>query len=337
MEPAPSSWVDLFNAALRRAARAGAKSSRSRLKTAKRIEASRVKAAADYVSLKLRKVSLSMPFLDSLHPFYRELVSTMVDENEYKLCLSRLYSASKLVRKIARENLAAIAASSDARSAAKARKAFMGRLRSILEDLDYCLKSVKAWQAELAKLPSIDPSKPSIVIAGAPNVGKSSLLRSISKAKPEVKPYPFTTTNVVVGHLELAGQIVQAIDTPGLLDRPLSEKGTVERRAVAALRHLKGVTVFVFDPTSTSGFPLDYQLAVYEDVKELLGEAPLLVAANKVDITTPAQASELVRALKGERRDLVFISALHGVNIDYLLKRIEELLFPPYRSSGVSE
>ncbi len=326
MEPAPRSWVDLFEAALRRAARAGAKGSRSKLEAVKRVEAARVRAAADYVSEKLRKVALSMPFLDSLHPFYRELVSTMVDEDKYRLCLSRLYSVSRIVRRIARESLTAIAASADAKGAAKARRAFMGRLRSILEDLDECLKLVGAWQVEIAKLPSIDPYAPTIVIAGAPNVGKSSLLRAISRAKPEVRPYPFTTTNVIVGHLELAGQRVQAVDTPGLLDRPLSEKGLVERRAVAALKHLKGVTVFIFDPTTTCGFPLDYQLAVYSSVKELLGGNPLIPVANKVDATKSDQASELVKALGAEARDLIFISALYGVNIDYLLKRVEEVL-----------
>ena len=103
MEPVPSGWVELYKTALRRAARAGAKSSRSKLKTAKRLEASRVKAAADYVSLKLKRVALSMPFLDSLHPFYRELVNTMVEEDRYRLCLSQLYSVSKIVRRIARE------------------------------------------------------------------------------------------------------------------------------------------------------------------------------------------------------------------------------------------
>jgi len=293
----------------------------------KRVEAARVKAAADYVSEKLKRVALSMPFLDSLHPFYRELVSTMVDEDRYRVCLSRLYSVSKIVKRVARESLSAIAASSDAKSAARARRAFMGRLRSILEDLDECLRLVRAWQVEIAKLPSIDPYALSIVIAGAPNVGKSSLLRAISRAKPEVRPYPFTTMNVIVGHLELAGQKVQAVDTPGLLDRPLSEKGLVERRAIAALKHLRGVTVFIFDPTTTCGFPLDYQLAVYGSVRELLGENPIIPVANKVDATKPEQASELVKALGRESRNLVFISALYSVNVDYLLGCIEKTLF----------
>jgi len=291
------------------------------------MEAARVEAAADYVSEKLKRIALSMPFLDSLHPFYRELVSTLVSEDAYRVCLSRLYSVSKIVRKIARESLSAIASSSDAKSVAKARRAFLGRLRSILEDLDDCIKLIRTCQAEIAKLPSIDPYTPSIVIAGAPNVGKSSLLRAISRAKPEVRPYPFTTTNVIVGHLELAGRRVQAVDTPGLLDRPLSEKGLVERRAVAALKHLKGVTIFIFDPTTMCGFPLDYQLAVYDGVKELLGENPLIPVANKVDVMSPEQASNLVKALGEEARDLTFISALYGINIDYLLEQVEKALF----------
>lgn len=333
MEPAPASWTELLDAAMRRASRAGAKSRRDRLRAIKELEASRVKAAASYVSEKLKRVALSMPFLDSLHPFYRELVCTMVNEDEYRLCLSRLYSVSMIVRKIARESLAAIARSADAEGAARARRAFMGRLRSLLEGLDDCITRVRAWQVEIAKLPSIDPLLPSIIIAGPPNVGKSSLLRRISRAKPEVRPYPFTTTNVIVGHLELAGQRVQAVDTPGLLDRPLTEKGPVERRAVAALKYLKGVVVFIFDPTATCGFPLDYQLAVYRTVKEVLEGTPTVVVANKVDITKPEQASELVKALGSEGRNLIFISALEGTNVDYLLDRVKEALFPAQPSS----
>lgn len=325
-EPAPSNWLELFEAAKRRAVRAGSKSKRSRLASIRSGEIAKIEAASNYVSSKLKKIALSMPFLNSLHPFYRELLTTMIDEDAYKVCLSRVMSVSNLVRRLAAEAVREILASTDESEARKARRRFFGRLRSLLESLDECFKLIRGWQSEIEKLPLIDPALPSIVIAGAPNVGKSSLLRAISRAKPEVRPYPFTTTNIVVGHLELAGIRVQAIDTPGLLDRPLSEKGPIERRAISALRHLEGVVVFLFDPTLDCGFPLEFQLTVYNEVKEMLRGKALITVSNKVDVTTPEQASQLVRMLDDEAKGLIFISALRGVGISYLLERIESEL-----------
>jgi len=323
---APARWDEIFEAARRRALKAGASLSRQRLKSMKRLEAARVKAAARYAAERLRRIALSSPFIDSLHPFYRELLETMMDVDEYRICLSRIYSVSRIIERVAGECLAEILRSSSVAEARRARRSFFGRLRSLLEGVDDCLKTLRAWQLEMLKLPSINPEEPSIVIAGAPNVGKSSLLKAISRAKPEIRPYPFTTKNVVVGHLELGGVRVQAIDTPGLLDRPLSEKGPVERRAVSALRHLRGVAVYLFDPTTTCGYPLDFQLAVYRGVRELLGGSRLIIAANKVDIMRPEHAGELIRALGGEARELLFISALKRVGLDYLLERVEEAL-----------
>lgn len=325
-EQAPTSWTELFEAAKRRAARAGRRKSRRKLTFVKNSEVAKVRAASKYVSAKLERLALGMPFLKSLHPFHRELLLTIVEEDRYKLCLSRLHSVARVVDRIAREAMRTISSSSDEVKARKARKAFFGRLQSLLESLDECFKLVREWQMEISKLPSVDPSLPSIVIAGAPNVGKSSLLRAISRAKPEVKPYPFTTTSIVVGHLKLGGMNVQAIDTPGLLDRPISEKGPVERRAISALKHLNGVVVFIFDPTMSCGFTLDFQMAVYSSVKGILGEKSLILVSNKIDITTSEQASELVRRLGEEARDLTFISAIDGVGLDYLLNRIESEL-----------
>lgn len=323
---APASWGEIFEAARRRAVRAGASLSRQRLKSVKRVEAARVRAAARYAADRLRRITLSSPFLDSLHPFYRELLETMVDVDEYRVCLSRVYSVSRIIERVARECLAEILRSASVAEARRARRSFFGRLRSLLEGVDDCLKTLRAWQLEMLKLPSINPEEPSIIIAGAPNVGKSSLLKAISRARPEVRPYPFTTKNVVVGHLELAGLRVQAIDTPGLLDRALSEKGPMERRAVSALRHLRGVTLYLFDPTTTCGYPLDFQLAVYRSVRELLGGARLVVVANKVDIMRREHAGELIKALGGEARELIFISALERIGLEHLLEKIGEAL-----------
>ena len=319
MRIAPKGYRELFEVALRRADRVDVRSRRG-LERVKRRECSRIDAAASYVVSVLKGISLSSPFLRDLHPFHRELVSTMMDVDEYRKGMAMIYGAARIISRVASEHKRMVRMARDAGEAARARRAFFGRLRSILEDLDEYLGTVRGYQLELLKLPSINPYMDTIIIAGPPNVGKSSLLRAVTRAKPEVREYPFTTKNVVVGHMEVKGRTVQVVDTPGLLDRPLGERNRVELRAIAALRHLRGVVVFMFDPTETCGFPLDYQVRVYRDVADLLSGVPRVLVSNKVDITGPAMASRLLERLGDERREVLFISALRGTNVDHLVE-----------------
>lgn len=53
----------------------------------------------------------------------------------------------------------------------------------------------------LRRIPEIDMSIPTLVLVGAPNVGKSSIVRIVSSGTPEVANYPFTTRGLSVGHI----------------------------------------------------------------------------------------------------------------------------------------
>ncbi|MEM2794756.1 MAG: hypothetical protein QXY49_02750, partial [Thermofilaceae archaeon] len=172
---APASWRELYETAKRRAAKVGVKKSRNQFRTLKRLEEARIRTASTYVAKILRDIALTSPFLESLHPFYRELLKTIIDENVYRLCLSRIYSISKVIDKLMYEHVKRVFLSEDIREIRHYRKAFFGRLSSLLKDLDDCFKALRSWQAEILKLPTIDVTIPSIIIAGAPNVGKSSL------------------------------------------------------------------------------------------------------------------------------------------------------------------
>lgn len=90
-------------------------------------------------------------------------------------------------------------------------------------------------QAELKKIPVIDLALPTMVLIGSPNVGKSSIIRSISSGVPEVNNYPFTTRGMTLGHLEVRDQVYQIMDSPGLLDRSDDDRNEMELLTIASL------------------------------------------------------------------------------------------------------
>jgi nucleolar GTP-binding protein len=92
----------------------------------------------------------------------------------------------------------------------------------------------------------------------------------------------------------------QIIDTPGLLDRPLSERNKIERQAIAALRHLADLIVFIFDPSETSGYQMNDQTLMLENIQKLFTDVPFLIVENKVDIKDTGSANRKISCITGE-------------------------------------
>jgi nucleolar GTP-binding protein len=89
----------------------------------------------------------------------------------------------------------------------------------------------------LARLPAIEVNTRTLILAGYPNVGKSSFMNKVTRADVDVQPYAFTTKSLFVGHMDYKCIPVtfetnsdlrwQVIDTPGILDHPLEEMNTM--------------------------------------------------------------------------------------------------------------
>jgi len=182
-------------------------------------------------------------------------------------------------------------------------KEIYGRVSSIVKQVDKNLMFLASAQKILRTFPDIEDI-PTVVIAGYPNVGKSSLIRKLSAAKPEIAQYPFTTKQIYVGHMEKIVRYetkqYQIIDTPGLLDRPLSERNKIEKQAIAALRHLADLIVFIFDPSGTSGYQMNDQILMLENIKNLFNDVPFIIVENKVDIKNTASANRKISCNTGE-------------------------------------
>ena len=303
---------EVLDKALRRAAKATAKG-RTQVERARRAGVAKVQTLGDTIDRTLRKYVEAVPTLERLPDFQRELVELLVGVGRLKHDLGAIDWCRGQVARVCRSAAREAGRSATPPDALRARKAAYGRVSSVVRQIAPNLESLAAARSKLIRVPDIDPEQPTIVVAGYPNVGKSQLVRAISTGKPKVAPYPFTTQGLNVGHIERKYRRYLAVDTPGLLDRPMAERNPVERQAILALRHLADVIVFLFDPTETCGAPLGVQEALLAEVREAFPGVPILVVENKADLVRVPGPRLKVSALTGEGCDAVVDAALAAI------------------------
>lgn len=279
-------------------------------------EITRLQEFSKQVKTKLTQAVEEFPSIDRLHPFYLELTGILVGVDKLKQSLGAVHNCIPPIDEITDKHVMALKLTNDFRQMKKTRSAAKGRISSILRatapNLDFIIEAKKV----LSKLPGIAPNIPSIVCAGFPNVGKSTLVKMVSTAEPEIAYYPFTTRKLIIGHLKVGNQNVQIVDTPGILDRPMSERNEIELQAVAALKYLANVIIFMIDPSETCGWTFNQQLNLLNEVQRMFPLNPLLVALNKVDITPDSQL-EIARARLPNAYEIV---AINQIGVDQLLK-----------------
>merc|ERR1712141_155908 len=156
----------------------------------------------------------------------------------------------------------------------------------------------------LSRLPTIDPNTRTILITGFPNVGKSSFINKITRADVEVQPYAFTTKSLFVGHADHKYLRWQVIDTPGILDHPLEERNTIEMQAVTALAHLRAAVLYVIDPSEQCGHTLEAQKSLFDNIRPLFANKPLILVANKSDIWNDTLSEEKMPILNEFKKDM---------------------------------
>lgn len=160
-------------------------------------------------------------------------------------------------------------------------------MATIVKRLNNPLKYLDEVRQHLGRLPSIDPNTRTLVICGYPNVGKSSFLKSISRADVDVQPYAFTTKSLFAGHFDYKYLRFQAVDTPGVLDHPLEEMTTIEMQSITAIAHLRAAILYFMDLSEQCGYSVKAQCALFRSIKPLFAKKICFIVINKIDVTRP--------------------------------------------------
>lgn len=233
---------------------------------------------------RLHQIITEFPKLDDVHPFYADLINVLYDKDHYKLALGQINTAKHLIDNVAKDYVRLMKYGDSLYRCKQLKRAALGRMATIMKRQAANLTYLEQVRQHLARLPSIDPYTRTIIICGFPNVGKSSFINKITKADVEVQPYAFTTKSLYVGHTDYKYLRWQIIDTPGILDHSLEERNVIEMQAVTALAHLRACVLYFMDPSEQCGHTIEEQVKLFESIKPLFANKPLIVVANKCDI-----------------------------------------------------
>ena len=257
---------ELIDRALRRASKVEEKvrnpDYRARLTAVRKIH-----SVADNLANPMISYVKAFPSFDSIHPFDREIIDLTVGVDKLKKSLGAVDWARKEILMISTKYVPRARARKSAENTMKIMSEAYTKMTNVVRQISKSFDFLISARSIFRNLPNVDTESSIAVFAGAPNVGKSSLIGALSSGKPEVKSYPFTTKAVSLGHVKKKYSVLQVMDTPGLLDRSDSERNDMEKQGIAAFDFLDPIIVFLTDLTGTSGYSLQMQTNLRDELK----------------------------------------------------------------------
>ena len=156
-------------------------------------------------------------------------------------------------------------------------------------------------------------------IIGYPNSGKSTLLSKISKARPKIADYPFTTIEPNLGVVDLGDfRSFVVADIPGLIEGASKGKGL----GIKFLKHIERTKILVHLIDMSENDIINRYESLRNELKNYsskLIEKKEIVVGNKIDLE---ESKKNLEKAKEYFKDILFISALKGDGIKDLLERI---------------
>lgn len=179
-------------------------------------------------------------------------------------------------------------------------------------------------------------------LVGVPNAGKSSILASISAAKPKIANYPFTTLEPSLGvvYFELDAFVV--VDIPGLIEGAHSGVGLGHE----FLKHIERTRVLAHVVDGSEEGAVERIHLINEELRqfnERLASTPQVIVVNKIDMMEGPDQQEWLEdelhAAFGDDMSVMFVSAATRKGIDQLVAEMRRMLIllPRERGDGATD
>ncbi|XP_077244908.1 P-loop containing nucleoside triphosphate hydrolases superfamily protein isoform X2 [Tasmannia lanceolata] len=284
------------------------------------------------LAVPLRGYMENFPDKRNLHPYERSLIELTLGEGNYEKVLGRVDALRKKVVSVGKQHASLCAKSLSKREAEEQLSEGVKKLEEIFQDQGNAIDDLLNVAKTLRAMPVVDPETPTLCLVGAPNVGKSSLVRIVSTGKPEVCNYPFTTRGILMGHIAVNYDRFQVTDTPGLLKRRDDDRNNLEKLTLAVLSHLPTAVLYVHDLSGECGTSPSDQFVTYKQIKERFRDHLWLDVVSKCDLLQYSpkiiieDGDEVAIYKKVGPDGAIHVSVKSEAGLNQLKERVHELL-----------
>lgn len=339
--PNVSPAEQLITSAVKRAGRVTASkglkdAARERNKSAKQLD-----ALTSGLCKPLKEYVKGFPAPERLHPFERALLELTLSDKKYRTTLESVDLIRKGMLGIGKGYASQVTKTTALKDATELREKGFAEMEAYYRKYARCVDDLKSIAKLLRRLPVAELETPTVALVGAPNVGKSSLVRVLSSGMPEVCNYPFTTKGIKMGHFFIDEERHVVTDTPGLINRAEIDRNKIEMLTIATLEHLPTCVVFVTDLSGLSGTSIEDQLELREEIYAQFGDrrpwidvfsksalVPVLGGETDADTQEIWNDDDIARARSAMEKipNAAVTSADEGWGIDELKERMIKIL-----------
>jgi len=210
------------------------------------------------ITERYEKIVGQLPDYENMEPYYLMMSKNIVAQTTMEKHKNHYRVTIAVINQISEKYKKQIRVQRQLSDKIKLQREYLGRVISAIKKLDKTTDILFTYAEEFKRIPN--PRKLfTIVLVGVPNTGKTTFLTQLTDADPEINSYAFTTKSLNFGYFKKREEVIQVIDTPGLIHSEFKDMNLIEKQAIVAIKALGDVIIFLYNKNQT-----------YEHQKEVL-------------------------------------------------------------------
>jgi nucleolar GTP-binding protein len=198
------------------------------------------------IAERLTHIYSTLPDYSKMNEYYLLMSKNIVPETTLEKYKNHYLTTIHLINSLSEKYKRFVKQERNYKNKLKIKKEYLGRISSVLKKLESTNIELKKYSKYFDQIPN--PLKYfTIVLIGVPNTGKTTLLTELTDANPEINSYSFTTKTLNFGYFKKREEIIQVIDTPGLINEEFKDMNFIEKQAIVAIKTLADIVIFLYN------------------------------------------------------------------------------------------